>query len=134
MSKLQNLRTQLGTKITNNDQPVPVVIHNQRAVRLENNSVVVVGNGQLFRHVDPNGDMWDGFGHRSASAFIPFKKDLPRRPIVTVNLTGIDASHAHNLRVKLEVEEERVTGFIVRAITWDDTKIAGLDVSWTAYC
>ena len=110
------------------------LVHQQKILSFSPEAVLAVGSGPLFRHVDPDGDMWRGKGDREFRAFIKFENAMPRTPLVLLNLAGIDASHAQNLRLKLEVSGESREGFWATALTWGDSKIASVDVAWTAIC
>ena len=107
-------------------------IHAQHRIQLTAQTVMVLGQGALFRHVNPDEYMWTGDGDRHLDVFIPFTIAFRRAPIVQVNLVGLDASHAQNLRLKLRVREARRDGFVATAHTWQDTKLASVDVSWFA--
>lgn len=107
-------------------------VHAQHRIQLTAQTVMVVGQGALFRHVNPDDYMWTGDGDRHLDVFIPFTISFRRAPIVLVNLVGVDASHAQNLRLKLRVRDTRRDGFTATAHTWQDTKLASVDVSWFA--
>ncbi|WGI23170.1 H-type lectin domain-containing protein [Amylibacter sp. IMCC11727] len=108
-------------------------LHVQHRISLSAQTTLVLGQGELFRHVNPDDFMWNGDGDRHLNVFIAFTKPLRRVPLVQVNLMGVDASHAQNLRLKLRVSDAAVTGFVVTAHTWQDTKLAGVDISWSAF-
>ena len=109
-----------------------VQLHKQQGTLLSGSTIMVMGAGELFRHVNPNGFMWLDDGDREMSVFIPFSQPFRRAPNVQLNLTGVDASHAQNLRLKLRVAEASTDGFVAVAQTWQDTRIASVDVSWVA--
>ena len=126
--------------MTDTDDPIPsmiknvlnVQLHQQHSTPLTQSTTMVMGAGELFRHVNPNGFMWLDDGDREMSVFIPFSQPFRRAPNVQLNLVGIDASHAQNLRLKLRVAEASTDGFVAVAQTWQDTRIASVDVSWVA--
>jgi hypothetical protein len=107
-------------------------VHQQHRIQLTPQSSLVLGQGELFRHVNPDNFMWTDAGDRHLNVFVPFAKTMTRVPVVQVNLIGVDAAHTQNLRLKLTVANTGTDGFIVTAHTWQDTKLAGVDVSWMA--
>ncbi len=107
-------------------------VHQQHRLQLAPQTFLVLGQGELFRHVNPDNFMWSDEGDRHLKVFIPFAKIMQRSPFVQVNLAGLDSSHAQNLRLKLKVSDTSTEGFVITAHTWQDTKIAGVDVSWMA--
>ncbi|EBA02846.1 hypothetical protein RB2150_18367 [Rhodobacterales bacterium HTCC2150] len=128
--------------MTPNNQIVPLhenennkqntAVHAQQRIQIANDTVMVMGSGLLFRHANPGGYMWNDQGDREFEVFIPFETTLERKPLVQVNLSGVDASHAQNLRLTLAVKSTSLEGFVVGAKTWGDTKIASVDISWMA--
>ena len=94
---------------------------------------VLGGTCELFRHVDPDGYMWDGDGDRKVIKPIKFEQRLETNPLVFVSLQSIDASQGHNLRFDLRAENVTTRGFDVVFSTWFDTKIASCSVSWFAF-
>jgi len=93
---------------------------------------VTAGEGELFNHVDSNDYMWAGDGDRVVRQTVLFKKRFSSEPLVSVGMTGIDASQDQNQRYHLLAENITPQGFDLVFITWGDTKIARACASWTA--
>ena len=73
-----------------------------------------------------------GEGPRVCKLFIQFDTPFLSAPTVIVNLTGVDASTDHGLRVSLKVDKVSVTGFLVKIETWEDSKLNGVEGTWFA--
>lgn len=99
----------------------------------DGNFVVLGGQCDLFRHVDPDAYMWVGDGDRSVIMPIKFERRLETNPLVFLSLQSIDASQGHNLRFDLSAENVTTRGFDVVFSTWFDTKIASCSISWFAF-
>lgn len=109
-----------------------IVKHVQQCTMLGRGSMMILGTGSLFRHVNPEKFMWNQDGERQVEVYIPFRKMFPVVPQIQMGLTGVDASKAQNLRLKLDTCDVSVQGFVAIARTWDDTRLASIDVSWFA--
>ena len=93
---------------------------------------IVVGEGEVFNHVDKNDFMWDSEGDRVIRQSIIFDQPFGAVPLVSVGLSGVDASRAQNQRFHLSVENITCFGFNLVFVTWGDTKIARASASWNA--
>ena len=93
----------------------------------------VMGMNDVFWHW-PNDYMWTGAGPRNFIQQINFPPgSFTAAPKVVASLCGLDSSQAHNLRVKLSVQNITATGFKVKVDTWADTKLAHVAVAWVAH-
>lgn len=90
------------------------------------------GSTEIFNHVDENKPMWSGDGDREVRLTIPFDAPFSEPPHVMIGLSGIDSSHAQNLRINLLTTDVTQESFTVICTTWSDTKIARASVTWTA--
>lgn len=93
---------------------------------------ITVGEGEVFNHVDSNDYMWADEGDRMVRQSILFDRAFSNLPMVSVGVTGIDASRAQNQRFHLRAENITNFGFDLVFVTWGDTKIARACASWTA--
>ena len=87
---------------------------------------------QAFSHYSDK-HMWTGHGQRHIDGHVDFTEHFKRKPKVSLSLGGLDAGNAANLRVRLELTEVDEHHFEYRVVTWGDTKLAMVDVSWLAY-
>ncbi|MCP5073307.1 MAG: hypothetical protein GY947_08435 [Rhodobacteraceae bacterium] len=93
---------------------------------------IITASGEVFNHVDRNDPMWSGEGDREVRVPVQFVAPFQKPPHITIGLSGIDASRAQNLRFNITAEEVTRDGFVIRFITWDDTKIARASATWSA--
>lgn len=93
---------------------------------------IIVGEGEVFNHVDTNNYMWSGEGDRVVRQALQFDLPFSNLPLISLGVTGVDASRAQNQRYYLRAENVTRFGFDLVFITWDDTKIARACASWTA--
>ena len=89
------------------------------------------GQETVFAHFD-QGYMWAGQGDRSVTKTINFAKPFAAPPHVIVSLVGVDASNGGNLRVFASVSAVDEHHFDVTVKTWNDTRLATVEVSWIA--
>ena len=93
---------------------------------------IITATGEVFNHVDQNEPMWTGEGDRTVRVTLAFAMPFQKPPHVTVGISGIDASHAQNLRFNIAAQDITREGFVLTFVTWDDTKIARASASWSA--
>lgn len=93
---------------------------------------IIVGEGEVFNHVDTNQFMWVGEGDRSVRQGAQFDLPFLTVPLVSVGLSGIDASQSQNQRFHLSAGNVTCFGFDLVFITWGDTQIARACATWTA--
>ncbi len=65
---------------------------------------IIVGEGEVFNHVDTNEYMWEGDGDRVVRQSIIFDAPFNVLPLLSVGVSGIDASRAQNQRFHLSAE------------------------------
>lgn len=94
--------------------------------------LIIVGEGEVFNHVDNNDFMWGGEGDRMVRQKVLFDTPFLGIPLVSVGISGIDASRAQNQRFHLRAENITCFGFELVFVTWGDTKIARASATWTA--
>jgi hypothetical protein len=93
---------------------------------------IITATGEIFNHVDSNEPMWSGEGDRAVRVHIGFAAPFQKPPHITVGISGVDVSHAQNLRFNITAEEITREGFVLTFVTWSDTKIARASASWSA--
>nr|WP_323780023.1 H-type lectin domain-containing protein [Amylibacter sp.] len=93
---------------------------------------IITATGEVFNHVDQNDPMWAGEGDRAVRVPVAFAAPFQKPPHVTVGISGMDTSHAQNLRFNIAAEDITREGFVLAFVTWDDTKIARASASWSA--
>ena len=93
---------------------------------------ILVGYQELFDHVDPNGEMWDGEGERDVRVRVEFDTPLERAPHVFLSVVQLDSSQAQNLRFQLLADSITNDGFDTVFRTWSDTRLASCLVQWMA--
>lgn len=93
---------------------------------------IITATGEVFNHVDQNEPMWAGEGDRAVRVPVAFAAPFQKPPHVTVGISGMDASHAQNLRFNIAAEDITREGFVLAFVSWDDTKIARASASWSA--
>ena len=93
---------------------------------------VAEGHVTLFDHWVDATEMWEGIGPRQVRYPVAFDGAFAAPPVIHLSATLIDAHSGHYLRLSLRAEEIGLTGFILVADTWEDTRIARLGVNWQA--
>lgn len=93
---------------------------------------IISATDELFNHVDTNDYLWSGQGPRALELAVRFQRPFATPPLVSLGLSGIDSSHSENLRFNITAESVSEAGFVIRFVTWDDTRIARASISWTA--
>eukprot|EP01017_Pseudomicrothorax_dubius_P001588 TRINITY_DN0_c557_g1_i2.p1 TRINITY_DN0_c557_g1~~TRINITY_DN0_c557_g1_i2.p1 ORF type:complete len:120 (+),score=32.44 TRINITY_DN0_c557_g1_i2:42-401(+) len=73
-----------------------------------------------------------GHGVRKDEHKVVFSTPYPKAPIVIVSLSGLDASHSTNTRIRVYAQDVTNLGFTAVYETWDNTKIFGVSASWIA--
>ncbi len=63
---------------------------------------------------------------------VSFSRPFSAPPVVQVGIVGLDASKEDNLRVRVRAHDITANGFALEAITWLNTKIWSVEVSWLA--
>jgi hypothetical protein len=63
---------------------------------------------------------------------VVFEKEFTEAPVVQVSLSGFDVSETDCLRLAVEVENIRASGFALRIRTWLHTRVFWTSVSWLA--
>ena len=82
----------------------------------------------------PEWNLLDGTGDRSFRApDISFDPPFDTTPRVSLALAGIDNDVTANLRVALEAYDIEPGEFSLRIITWADTKLYSVAVTWIAH-
>ncbi len=92
----------------------------------------ITATDELFNHVDHNGPMWVGEGDRHIDIPIRFVTPFKTTPLVQAGLSGIDSDQNANLRFNMEIRDLTESGFTLRMVTWDNTRIARASASWSA--
>jgi hypothetical protein len=64
---------------------------------------------------------------------VEFSKPFEKKPNVLVCVNQVDADKTTNLRYKVEATAISRDGFILKIITWGDTKIFGIGGFWIAH-
>lgn len=79
------------------------------------------------------GDSFEiGNGERSHSYFISFHNYLCYTPNVMFAINGFDISNSFNQRLQINIVNVSHVGFTVSILTWADTKIYMVSLSWIA--
>lgn len=74
-----------------------------------------------------------GSGSRNYDKFITFEKSFPSKPLIVINICGLDTSKDRNTRVAIEAKDITNEGFSIQFFTWADSIIYALNASWIAY-
>jgi hypothetical protein len=77
-------------------------------------------------------NLHQGNGPRVFKTFVVFDTQFQSAPTVVVSLTGVDAPNEHGLRVSLKIDRVTVTGFLLKILTWENSTINGVEVTWLA--
>lgn len=93
---------------------------------------VASGEVELFNHFASDGFMWVGEGPREVATTVTFDQPFAATPVVQLGITALDASNSDNLRLNLYSRDVSKTGFTIAAFTWLETRIARLNVAWSA--
>lgn len=85
-----------------------------------------------------NSENWtlnSGTGQRTHIVYVKFNKTYESQPTVLLTLTGYDgaAGKDGNIRVSMKVENVTRDGFVVKIMTWGDSRVAGVDGTWLAF-
>lgn len=82
-----------------------------------------------FGSPDQDWPLNKGFGDRSIHVRVVAPSAHPDAAIA-LSISGIDAEHHANVRVRLTATCQDADGFTIRIQTWWDTRLWGLAVSW----
>lgn len=91
------------------------------------------GEEQVFSDFDTGGEMWVASGPRERRKRVNFSEPFLSAPVVQVGLSLWDISNAANIRVDLKADRIDERGFDLVFRTWQDSRIARVRMSWTAF-
>lgn len=77
--------------------------------------------------------MFDSTGHRSYTQHINFEEKYETIPKVIVSINSLDTDRDANLRVDVKAENIDNYGFDFTIITWYDSKIHSVRISWISF-
>ncbi|HXN32613.1 MAG TPA: H-type lectin domain-containing protein [Polyangiaceae bacterium] len=90
-------------------------------------TVVLDSSLEGWSLLDPSTD-----GARAFRYHVSFSRPFSAPPVVQVGIVGLDVSREDNVRVRVRALDITATGFTLEAVTWLNTKIWAVDVSWLA--
>ena len=95
-------------------------------------NAVETGHVQVFSDFEDNGPMWTGEGERSISNTITYNSPFQEKPIVSLQISLMDAQSGVPMRYSLKVKKETNKSFQIVFSTWLDSRFARVAVNWTA--
>ena len=78
-------------------------------------------------------DPAEGSQSRIFERYIRFGKRFNKKPLVHVSLVGFDIDNDDNARLSIKATNISVEGFSVQMITWLNTRMWSVEVSWIAF-
>lgn len=79
------------------------------------------------------GFMAKGRGRRVSTRYVSFRFPFSQKPVMSYGLVNTDTGHKNNQRISVELYKVSRYGFGVRFITWADSVVYGLKISWSAF-
>jgi len=93
---------------------------------------VTQGHVNLFADYLTDGDMWTGSNERERRQRVLFDEPFRSPPVVQVSISLWDVDTEPALRAELYADDIDAEGFDVVFRTWSDSRIARINVAWTA--
>lgn len=78
-------------------------------------------------------EVGEGSQSRIFERYIRFGKRFNKKPLVHVSLAGFDIDNDDNARLSIRATNISVEGFSVQMITWLNTRMWSVEVSWIAF-
>lgn len=92
---------------------------------------IVTGEFEFDRNT-PGFSLSKGEGDRQTNLEVKFKKPFSSKPKIVLSVTRIDASNDENLRYELAPSFVSNDGFLIKAKTWDKSKVYTIKGTWMA--
>ena len=93
---------------------------------------IAQGDEALFSDFTDDGEMWTGEGTRERRKRVAFDPPFRAAPSVHVGLSLWDTDCQTNARMEVSARNVTADGFDIAFVTWGDTRIARVRVSWIA--
>ena len=69
---------------------------------------------------------------RSFRTEVVFTEPFDSAPVVHCSLSGFDMDQRDSARISTIISNVTTTGFVLDIVTWRDTRVYGVEISWLA--
>lgn len=127
MEQLYDMKPKIETMKTKiKDMEFYIAAQKKQIETLQNRKTIQCESGVIGKHTSKPPLSWPYIQS------VKFKSHFEERPTVTYGLYFLDSDHRTNLRVITEITDVTKTGFRVKLLSWDDTKLYGATINWMA--
>lgn len=105
-------------------------------LNLQNVKEFKVQGGALVNGYSTNPEKWNlltGTGNREFTSHVDFKEAYAEKPVVVLEISGLDVLNAANNRITATPTNVTPTGFDINYQTWADSQIWSVFLNWTAF-
>ena len=88
---------------------------------------------ELFSEFEGGGSMWTRQGPRARSQDVIFSRPFQNAPVIQLGVLLWDVDTSVNFRAHTLAEDIRPDGFRLELRTWGDSRIARVQIGWTAF-
>ena len=102
--------------------------HSHKAIKIQSGEYYAD-----FFDLDEYHYMYEGTDYRSYKYYITFNEKYENVPNVMVSISQLDTDSETNLRIDVSAENIDTSGFYCTIMTWHNTKIYRVKVSWISF-